>query len=128
MRFFTVPRDTPSLCASVATVLRALVRSWPMRSWSRLSMQQSVNFVYRFVKKAVDLTRSRWFWLPPTHRTIALTTSLHPAMTVLLTPRDVAHIVRVQGIAGALRRLMRYIDADFRRWHEFDKTARSASH
>jgi ornithine cyclodeaminase len=49
-------------------------------------------------------------------------------MTVLLNPRDVAHIVRAQGIAGALRRLMQYIDTDFRRWHEFDKSARTASH
>jgi len=49
-------------------------------------------------------------------------------MTLLLTPRDVAHIVRTQGMAGALRRLMRAIEADFRRWSEFDKSARTASH
>jgi ornithine cyclodeaminase len=49
-------------------------------------------------------------------------------MSVLLSPRDVAHIVRAQGMAGALRRLMRAIEADFRRWSEFDKSARSASH
>ena len=49
-------------------------------------------------------------------------------MTLLLTPRDVAHIVRAQGIAGALQRLVRTIEADFRRWREFDKSARVASH
>lgn len=49
-------------------------------------------------------------------------------MTLLLTPRDVAQIVRVQGIAGALQRLTRYIDADYRRWGEFEKSARLASH
>ena len=49
-------------------------------------------------------------------------------MTLLLTPRDVAHIVRVQGMAGALQRLTRAIEADFRRWGEFDKSARAASH
>jgi len=49
-------------------------------------------------------------------------------MTLLLTPADVAHIVRAQGIAGALRRLTRTIEADFRRWREFDKSARTASH
>jgi ornithine cyclodeaminase len=49
-------------------------------------------------------------------------------MTLLLTPRDVAHIVRAQGIAGALRRIARTIEADFRRWSEFDKSARTASH
>jgi ornithine cyclodeaminase len=49
-------------------------------------------------------------------------------MTLLLTPRDVAHIVRAQGIAGALRQLARHIEHDFRRWGEFDKSARLASH
>ena len=49
-------------------------------------------------------------------------------MTLLLTPDDVARIVRTQGIAGALQRLMRAIEADFKRWSEFDKSARSASH
>ena len=49
-------------------------------------------------------------------------------MTLLLTPRDVAHIVRAQGIAGALRRLTRAIEADFLRWGEFDKSARTAAH
>jgi ornithine cyclodeaminase len=50
------------------------------------------------------------------------------AMALLLTPRDVAQIVRAQGVAGALRRLMAEIEADFKRWHEFDKSARAASH
>ncbi|HEX6722994.1 MAG TPA: ornithine cyclodeaminase [Burkholderiaceae bacterium] len=49
-------------------------------------------------------------------------------MTLLLTPRDVALIVQAQGLAGALRRLTRQIEADFRRWPAFDKSARSASH
>jgi ornithine cyclodeaminase len=49
-------------------------------------------------------------------------------MTLLLTPRDVAHIVRAQGIAGALRRLSDAIEADFLRWGDFDKSARTASH
>ena len=50
------------------------------------------------------------------------------SMTRLLTPRDVALIVQAQGMAGALRRLAREIEADFRRWSEFDKSPRSASH
>lgn len=49
-------------------------------------------------------------------------------MTLLLTPRDVAHIVRTQGMADALQRLSRAIEADFRRWGDFDKSARMASH
>ena len=49
-------------------------------------------------------------------------------MTLLLTPRDVAHIVRAQGVAGALQRLTHAIEADFLRWGEFDKSARTAAH
>jgi ornithine cyclodeaminase len=49
-------------------------------------------------------------------------------MTLLLTPRDVALIVQAQGMAGALRRLAHEIEADYRRWNEFDKSARCASH
>ncbi|MEY8879570.1 MAG: ornithine cyclodeaminase [Leptothrix sp. (in: b-proteobacteria)] len=49
-------------------------------------------------------------------------------MTTLLTPHDIAQIVRAQGIAGSLQRLAGYIEADYHRWAEFDKTARVASH
>jgi ornithine cyclodeaminase len=49
-------------------------------------------------------------------------------MTTLLTPTDVARIVAHQGIGRTLARLAGYIEADFRRWSEFDKTARVASH
>ena len=49
-------------------------------------------------------------------------------MMLLLTPRDVAQIVRAQGLAGALQRLASAIEADFRRWAAFDKSARLASH
>ncbi|MCW5657394.1 MAG: ornithine cyclodeaminase [Burkholderiaceae bacterium] len=49
-------------------------------------------------------------------------------MTLLLTPRDVALIVQAQGMAGALRCLAHEVEADFRRWNDFDKSARSASH
>ncbi len=50
------------------------------------------------------------------------------AMTLLLTPRDVALIVQAQGMGGALRRLSQRIEADFRRWPEFHKSARVATH
>ncbi len=49
-------------------------------------------------------------------------------MTTLLTTRDIAHIVARQGIGGALQRLAAYIEADYLRWAEFDKSARVASH
>ncbi len=45
-----------------------------------------------------------------------------------LSPRDVARIVATQGIAGTFERLAGYLDADHRRWADFDKTPRVASH
>ncbi|HSW03411.1 ornithine cyclodeaminase [Aquabacterium sp.] len=49
-------------------------------------------------------------------------------MTTLLTTQDIARIVATQGLPQTLRRLASTIEADFRRWPEFDKTARVASH
>lgn len=49
-------------------------------------------------------------------------------MTTLLTPRDVARIVATLGLPRVLARMVEYIDADFRRWPEFEKCARLASH
>ena len=49
-------------------------------------------------------------------------------MTTLLTPHDIARIVAAHGLPAVLRRLELAITADFRRWPEFDKVARVASH
>ncbi|CAA9313627.1 MAG: Ornithine cyclodeaminase [uncultured Lysobacter sp.] len=49
-------------------------------------------------------------------------------MTTLLTTVDVAKIVAVHGLPEMHRRLVAYLEADFRRWPEFDKTARTAAH
>lgn len=49
-------------------------------------------------------------------------------MTLLLTPRDIARIVAAHGLPEVLRRLVAEIEAAFRRWPEFDKVARVASH
>lgn len=49
-------------------------------------------------------------------------------MTTILTTRDVAQIVHRLGIAETLRRMDAYLEADFLRWSEFDKTPRVASH
>jgi len=49
-------------------------------------------------------------------------------MTTLLTTQDIARIVAVQGLPQTLRRLVDTLEADFRRWPEFDKTPRVASH
>jgi ornithine cyclodeaminase len=50
------------------------------------------------------------------------------SMTLLLTPQDVACIVATQGLGPTLHRLAAYIEADFRRWPAFDKSARTAAH
>lgn len=49
-------------------------------------------------------------------------------MTTLLTPRDVATLLQATGLSTALSQLAERIAADFRRWPEFDKTARVAAH
>ncbi len=49
-------------------------------------------------------------------------------MTTLLTTQDITRIVVAFGLPDVLRRMVAAIEADFRRWPEFDKTARVASH
>ena len=49
-------------------------------------------------------------------------------MTTLLSTRDIARVVAAYGLPEVLRRLLAAIEADFRRWPEFDKVARVASH
>ena len=49
-------------------------------------------------------------------------------MTTLLTTRDIARIVAAQGLPRFLARLVETLESDFRRWPEFDKTPRVASH
>ncbi|MBV8123568.1 MAG: ornithine cyclodeaminase [Burkholderiaceae bacterium] len=49
-------------------------------------------------------------------------------MTTLLTTHDVAHIARHLGMARLNAELVAYLESDFLRWPEFDKTARVASH
>ena len=49
-------------------------------------------------------------------------------MTTLLTPSDLARLVASVGLPALLERLGQAIEADFRRWPEFDKVPRVASH
>ncbi|OWQ93466.1 ornithine cyclodeaminase [Roseateles aquatilis] len=49
-------------------------------------------------------------------------------MTRLLMTADVARIVRHHGLAESFSALARYIADDYRRWSEFDKSARVANH
>jgi ornithine cyclodeaminase len=49
-------------------------------------------------------------------------------MTQLLTTTDIAQLVARQGLPRFLQALVAEIEADFRRWPEFDKVPRVASH
>jgi ornithine cyclodeaminase len=49
-------------------------------------------------------------------------------MTTLLNTHDIARIVAAHGLPQVLRRLEAAITDDFRRWADFDKVARVASH
>ena len=49
------------------------------------------------------------------------------AMTQLTT-RDLSCIVASKGLPALMARLVEYLEADFRRWPEFDKSARTAAH
>ena len=49
-------------------------------------------------------------------------------MTTLISTLDIARIVAAHGLPQVLRRLLAAIESDFRRWPEFDKVARVASH
>jgi ornithine cyclodeaminase len=49
------------------------------------------------------------------------------AMTQLTT-QDLTRIVAANGLPALLGRLVDYLEADFRRWPEFDKSARTAAH
>ena len=49
-------------------------------------------------------------------------------MTTVLTTQDVARIVQRVGLPDLLRRLVSYLESDYLRWAEFDKTPRVAAH
>jgi len=49
------------------------------------------------------------------------------AMTQLTT-QDLTRIVAAHGLPNLLGRLVDYLEADFRRWPDFDKSARTAAH
>lgn len=49
-------------------------------------------------------------------------------MTTLLTTRDISRIVQSLGLPTVLQRMHDYLAADFRRWQDFEKCARVASH
>ena len=44
-------------------------------------------------------------------------------MTTLLTTRDIGAIVGAKGLAACLGTLVSYLEEDFARWPDFDKSA-----
>ena len=52
----------------------------------------------------------------------------HPASTLFLDASDVVALVRRKGLPACIAGIAARIEADYRRWHEFDKSARVASH
>ncbi|MBP6777071.1 MAG: ornithine cyclodeaminase [Piscinibacter sp.] len=52
----------------------------------------------------------------------------HPASTLFLGASDVVALVRRKGLPACIAGIAARIEADYRRWHEFDKSARVASH
>lgn len=48
--------------------------------------------------------------------------------TLYLSARDLVTLVRRKGLSACIAGIADRIEADYRRWHEFDKTARVASH
>ena len=49
-------------------------------------------------------------------------------MTTVLSTRDLARMTEQVGLPTLFKRLLSYLEADFRRWPEFDKSPRSAAH
>lgn len=49
-------------------------------------------------------------------------------MTTLLTTLDVSRLVSHLGLPSVLAQMVDYLEADFRRWNDFEKCARLASH
>ncbi len=54
--------------------------------------------------------------------------SRHQITTHYLSAQDAAEIVQRQGMAQSLTGMARYIEEDFKRWADFDKSARVANH
>jgi ornithine cyclodeaminase len=49
-------------------------------------------------------------------------------MTTLITTADVSTLVARLGLPRLLAQMVEYVEADFRRWQDFDKSARLAAH
>src|SRR5688500_1059573 len=134
MRLVIVPRDTPSAWARSATGARASWRSLAIRRWSRssmlpfwhpmLSIRQLNGLIDTLMPFRADAGLARMERTAP----CADCTGMERSMTTLLTTRDLALIVAAHGLPKLLGRMVDYLEADFLRWQDFDKSARTAAH
>ncbi|WP_042416576.1 ornithine cyclodeaminase [Comamonas aquatica] len=64
---------------------------------------------------------------PTTHR-LPRNAAPTPVHTEFLSASDAAHLVARVGVVACLRQMVQALEADFARWNDFDKTARTAAH
>jgi ornithine cyclodeaminase len=95
-------------------------------------MQHFGSGVCRSGKKLLNLRQVCRYSLPLGLGTIVINAkriqNQGPIMTTLLSTHDIARIVSSFGLPEVLRRLVAGIEAEFRRWPEFEKVARMATH
>lgn len=64
---------------------------------------------------------------PTTHR-LPRNAAPTPVHTEFLSASDAARLVARVGVVACLRQMMQALEADFARWNDFDKSARTAAH
>lgn len=64
---------------------------------------------------------------PTTHR-LPRNAAPTPVHTEFLSASDAARLVARVGVVACLRQMVQALEADFARWNDFDKTARTAAH
>ena len=64
---------------------------------------------------------------PTTHR-LPRNAAPSPVHTEFLSASDAARLVARVGVVACLRQMVQALEADFARWNDFDKTARTAAH
>ena len=64
---------------------------------------------------------------PTTHR-LPRNAAPSPVHTEFLSASDAARLVARVGVVACLRQMVQALEADFARWNDFDKSARTAAH
>lgn len=80
------------------------------------------NAIQPAIVRTADLSATAAVARTPASRTSTSTSTRY------LGVDDVARLVRAEGLAACMARIAQGIEADFRRWHDFDKSVRVACH